>query len=83
MALPIPLPVQHSHEAPHFNPACPSTLHLYDYDLAEAVQLTLAEQLAKCTPYLEAGKRCQDGLGNLTGIQGNASRLEGIQSCSV
>ena len=56
MALPIPLPVRHSHEAPHFNPACPSTLqdYLYDYELlAEAAQLTPAEQLAKCTCYLE------------------------------
>src|SRR6266481_7189367 len=56
MALPVPLPVRHSCKAPHFNPACPSTLqdYLYNYELlAEAAQLTPAEQLAKCTCYLE------------------------------
>ena len=60
MALPVPLPVRHSRKAPHFNPACPSTLqdYLYDYELlAEAAQLTPAEQLAKCTRYLERGIR--------------------------
>ena len=51
-----PTPSLTLHEAPHFNPACPSTLqdYLYDYELlAEAAQLTLAEQLVKCTHYLE------------------------------
>src|SRR6266481_5202264 len=60
MALPVPLPVRHSRKAPHFNPACPSTLqdYLYDYELlAEAAQLTPAEQLAKCTRYLERSIR--------------------------
>src|SRR6266481_7867192 len=60
MALPVPLPVRHSRKAPHFNPACPSTLqdYLYDYELlAEATQLTPAEQLAKCTQYLERSIR--------------------------
>ena len=58
MALPIPLPVRN--EAPHFNPACPSTLqdYLYDYELlAEAAHLTPAEQLARCTRYLESDIR--------------------------
>jgi len=56
MALLVPLPVWHTHEAPHFDPACPSTLqdYLYNYELlAEAAQLNLADQLVKCTHYME------------------------------
>ena len=60
MALPVPLLVQHSHKAPHIDPACPSTLqdYLYYYGLlSEAAQLTPADQLAKCTFYLERDVR--------------------------
>src|SRR5882724_9803154 len=56
MALSVPLPVWHTHEAPHFDPAYPLTLqdYLYDYDLLEeAAQLNPVDQLAKCTRYLE------------------------------
>ena len=60
MALPVPLPVRHSRKAPQFDPAFPWTLqdYLYDYELlAEAAQLTPADQLAKCTCYLERDVR--------------------------
>ena len=56
MALPVPVPVWHAHEAPHFDPAFPLILqeYLYNYELlVEAAQLNPADQLAKCTCYLE------------------------------